>query len=310
MNSNDLYQASLKMLDDKYKIKEFSKEEFMEIYNKIYNNNQEINNNSNKEVLIEIKRNIEEKQTKNPDLELRIKEIENMRTSILNLKSVNYENTNESEINQTQINQIQPIQITNYNQNYKYKTFIINSYKNSFRINPSIDINSHLIYPCCISIPTDIKNKTPYIILVISDGIKQINYIYNPKNIVNTIWDIWKPIINDYIDLTLGNNSWTISIHDFTYNLIDFNEYIVIINDILEDFSSFSLNVNKLHYFNNNDKIKIIKNTGEIIDNKIIGIKDNRILINKLNLIMEDFINAKIINYKHNFSLTFKYHIK
>ena len=44
--------------------------------------------------------------------------------------------------------------------------------------------------------------------------------------------------------------------------------------------------------------------------NKIIGIKDNRILINKLNLIMEDFINAKIINYKHNFSLTFKYHIK
>ena len=74
MNSNDLYQASLKMLDDKYKIKEFSKEEFMEIYNKIYNNNQEINNNSNKEVLIEIKRNIEEKQTKNPDLELRIKE--------------------------------------------------------------------------------------------------------------------------------------------------------------------------------------------------------------------------------------------
>ena len=35
MNANDLYQASLKMLDDKYKIKDFSKEEFMKIYENI-----------------------------------------------------------------------------------------------------------------------------------------------------------------------------------------------------------------------------------------------------------------------------------
>jgi len=310
MNSNDLYQASLKMLDDKYQIKEFSKDEFFEIYNKIYNNNQEPNNLLNKDVLFEIKKYIENKKPSNPDLELRIKEIENMRTSILNLKSINYDINNDNEIKQPQINQIQPIQITSYNNNHKYKTFIINSYKNSFRINPNIDINSHLIYPCCISIPIDIKNKTPYIILVISDGIKQMNYIYNPIIINNTTWDIWKPIIKDYIDLTMGNNNWIISLYDFTYNLIDFNEYIVIINDILEDITNFSLNVNKHYYFNINDKIKIIKNNGEIIDNKIIEIRENRLLINKLNLKLDDFINAKIINYKHNISLTFKYHIK
>ena len=49
---------------------------------------------------------------------------------------------------------------------------------------------------------------------------------------------------------------------------------------------------------------------GENNDNQIIGIKDNRLMINKGKLNMENFIDAKIINYKHYISLTFKYHIK
>ena len=105
---------------------------------------------------------------------MKVKEIEAIRSSILNLKPVSYEQSDEIEIKLPQT----PIRIDNYNQSHKYKTFIINSYRNNFRLTPNIDINSHMIYPCYISIPSDIRNKTPYIILLITDSNKQVNYIY------------------------------------------------------------------------------------------------------------------------------------
>ncbi len=310
MDCNELYSACLKMLDDKYNIKSFSKETFMSIYNDIYKDNIKPNNNSNKLVLVEVKKKVEEKKDF-PDLELQIKEIEKMRSAIINLKPANVENElDTSEIN---IKQQTPIQISNYNQvvSHKFKTFIINSFKNNFKVNPNININTYNIYPCCISIPIEIKNKTPYIILVINDGTKSNNYIYNPIPIVNATWDIWKPITKDYIEISLNNNNnWNISLLDNNYNQIELNEYLVIINDVLEDTDYFSLNVNKINYFGLNDKIKIIKENGESSENRILEIKNNRLLIHKLNLNMNDFINAKIINFKHNISFTFKYHLK
>jgi len=310
MDYNDLYSACLKMLDDKYNIKTFSKETFMDIYNDIYKDDLiKPNNNSNKLVLIEIKKKIEEKK-ETSDLELKIKEIEKMRSTIMNIKPATIENDiDTSEIN---IKQQTPIQISNYNNviSHKFKTFIINSFKNNFKVNPNININIYNIYPCCISIPNEIKYKTPYIILVINDGTKSNNYIYNPISIINTTWDIWKPITEDYIDISLNNNNWNISLLDFNYNPIELNDFLVIINDILEDINYFSLNVIKINYFAINDKIKIIKENGEIIENRIIEIINNRLFINKLNLNINDFINAKIINFKHIISFTFKYHLK
>jgi hypothetical protein len=309
MDCNELYTACLKMLDDKYNIKTFSKDIFMNIYNDIYKDDTKPNNNSNKLVLIEIKKKIEEKK-ETPDLELKIKEIEKMRSAIMNIKPATIENDIDgSEIN---IKQQTPIQISNYNQvvSHKFKTFIINSFKNNFKVNPNININTYNIYPCCISIPIEIKNKTPYIILIINDGTKSNNYIYNPIPIVNATWDIWKPITEDYIDISLNNNNWNISLLDFNYNPIELNDYLVIINDILEETNYFSLNVSKINYFGINDKIKIIKENGETSENRIIEITNNRLLINKLNLNINDFINAKIINFKHIISFTFKYHLK
>jgi hypothetical protein len=310
MDCNELYSACLKMLDDKYNIKSYSKETFMSIYNDIYKDDTKPNNNSNKLVLVEIKKKVEEKKDF-PDLELQIKEIEKMRSAIINLKPANVEN--ELDTNEINIKQQTPIQISNYNQvvSHKFKTFIINSFKNNFKVNPNININTYNIYPCCISIPIEIKNKTPYIILIINDGTKSNNYIYNPMSIPNTTWDIWKPITEDYINISLNNNNnWNISLLDNNYNPIELNEYLVIINDVLEDTNYFSLNVNKINYFGLNDKIKIIKENGESSENRILEITNNRLLIHKFNLNINDFINAKIINFKHNISLTFKYHLK
>jgi hypothetical protein len=315
MDSNELYNSCLKMLDDKYNIKSFSKEIFMNIYNDIYKDDlMTPNNNSNKLVLMEVKKKVEEKKdTPDLDLELKIKEIEKMRSAIINIKPAIIENENDTN-NQINMKPQTPIQISNYNQvvSQKFKTFIINTFKNNFKINPNININTYNIYPCCISIPIDIKNKTPYIILVISDGTKNNTYIYNPIPIIDATWDIWKPITDDYIDISLNNNNWNISLLDWNYNPIELNEYLVIINDVLEQNNYFSLNIgdNKINNFNINDKIKIIKENGENSENRIIDINNNRLFILKGNLKINDFINGKIINFKHNISLTFKYHLK
>ena len=112
----------------------------------------------------------------------------------------------------------------------------------------------------------------------------------------------------------LNNNNWIISLIDYLNNPIDMNEYQTIINDVLIINNTFSLNINKPYLFSINDKIKIIKNDGYINDNIIIDINEKndnkRIIINKNDLTLNDFINGRIINYKHNISITFKYHIK
>lgn len=320
MESADLFQACLKMLNDKYNITDYSKDDFMLVYNDIYKDTLTPNNNLNKKVLVEIKNKIEEKkETKEPDepkidMDLKLKEFENLRSSIIKLGAANNYDYNKTEvIDKDSIIKQQPIQITNYNQSSeskKFKTFIINTSKNNFKVSPNIDIKTHIIYPCCISVPIDIKNKTPYLILSIYDGIKNSNYTYYPKFIPNATWDIWKPIINDYIDIGLNNNNWTINIVDNLNNPIDLYEYQAIVLDILELPEYFSLNINKIYYFSINDKIKIIKNNGEISDNRIIDIKDNRLIIYKLKLNMNDFIDSRILNYKNQLSITFKYHIK
>lgn len=322
MDANNLYQSCLKMLNDKYKINDFSREIFMEVYTNIYHQNNVTipNNELNKLVLIEIRNKVENDlkndiRTDKEDLELRIKEVEAVRASIAKMtpvSSANFE-MNDNQPAPSIITQPQSIQISNYQQSStipKCKTFIVNTTKNNFRITSMVDSKSHSIYPCYICIPSDVKFKTPYLILSLSDGIKQINYTYIPVNINNSNWDNWKPITDDYLEISLGNNNWIINFIDYLGNPLDMNEYQAIVNDVLMVNNNYTLNINKPHYFNVNDKIKIIKNNGYISDNIITDNNNNIITIQKNNLILDDFIDSKIINYKHNISITFKYHIK
>ena len=327
MDSNLLYQSCLKMLNDKYNINDFSKDIFFNIYSNIYKNAGTTipNNDLNKAVLIEIKTQIENNinnnnnnnidiKDKNEDLELKIKEMEALRSSIAKMNiTIQPSQQLEIESQPAIISNQQPIKIITYQQPLninKFKTFIVNTTKNNFRIITNIDIKYHVIYPCSICIPTDIKNKTPYLILVLSDGIKQINYTYIPNNVYNSIWDIWNPIIDNYIDITLTNNNWIITLIDYLNNPIDLNEYHGIVNDVLLVDNNYILNINNIQYFSINDRIKIVKNNGHIVDNIINNIDDNTISINKNKLNLDDFIESKIINYKHNISITFKYHLK
>jgi len=323
MDSDALYQSCLKMVNDKYNLTEFSKETFMNIYSNVYKNSSVVSNELNKNVLIEIKNYIENNNNlnnnhKEEDLELKIREAEAIRASIskmnIMIKPTSITDIESSQTSMMTMTPQKPINITNYQQPLnltKYKTFIVNTTKNNFRVVPKIDIQSHLIYPSVICLPSDIKFKTPYIILIINDGIKQSTYTYTSTTANNSPWDIWQPVINDYIDIILSNNNWIITLIDYLNNPIEMNEYQTIVNDVLLINNNYLLNINKPYHFLINDKIKIIKNDGYIADNEVIDMNENKgIVINKNDLILNDFINSRIINYKHNISITFKYHLK
>ena len=351
MDIDTLYISCLKMLNDKFNIKEYSKEKFINIYNITYkeNNKNPLTpiNDINKLILIKIKNNVEEEINKKEiinyekieqdnnnnnnnnnkiiednkfDIENKLKEFENIRanmnliTSSIDIKdNINEEDTNLEKI----ISPIKSIQINNQDLsiNNKYKTFIINTNKNNFKITINVNILQNNIYPCYLNLPYDIKYKTPYIILSINDNNdKIVNYTFIPKY-NNNIWDIWKPITDNYININLNTNNWNINLIDNLNNILDFSNYYSNIKDVLENTSNntFSLSIDNENNFNINNKIKIIKENGIIIDNIFIIDKNkdnNRIVIKKNNLNLNDFINSKIYNYNNQISLLFKYYSK
>ena len=338
MNSELLYSSCIKMLNDKYNINEYSKEKFLNIYNTTYKENNENpelpTNNINKLILIKIKNEIEmniqqmnekpieksiEKsieKNKEIDMEKKLKEIELIRSNmnLLSPASDNQEIIND-EIHQPLEKTINTIQINNQEPTMfnKFKTFIINTSKNNFKVITKIDINSNYIYPCCLCIPHDIKKITPYIILSINDGMNNNNYTYILEKTTN-IWDIWKPITDNYINININSNNWHINLIDYLGNSIDFSKYYNEIIDVLENREEkiFSLSIKtneEINYIKNN-KIKIIQENGIINDNIIIRIDNNRLIIKKNNLELNDFINSKIYNYNNQLSLLFKYYVK
>jgi hypothetical protein len=307
MNIDELYNISLKMINDKFKINQYSKDDFLSIYNTIYKNNQTPTNELNKEILKKINQIFS--QPIKTDIDSRVKELENLRNNIDKLSSVSTSQPISSSISKDDII-IPQIQITNEDKKIVYKTFIINTIKNNFKITPSIDIKLNSIYPCCLCIPSIIKNETPYIILSINDGFKNNNYTYIP--FFQNKWDIWKPITENYNEINLNNNKWTITIYDFLNKIIDFDDYYSTIYNVIYDKNEdyYILKIDNIHLFNKNDKIKIIMKDGSTKDNKILDIINDKLIISPDNLEYKDFIDAKLFNYNYQFSLLFKYYSK
>lgn len=337
MNLEQLYVASLKMINDKYPNSNkniYPKDKFTDLFNKTYlDNNQNPQNPSNdinKLILVSIKNELDDDIHKPIDIESKVKELESIRLNMNKLtpviKSIDSSTTNDDD-SSTILHKITPpptIHINNHQDfiQHKYKSFIINSIKNNYKVNlpSSIDIKTNVIYPSSISIPSIIKTLTPYLLIYISDGFKNINYTYIPS-IISTQghWDIWNPITDEYIDINLNHNRWTISIIDFLQNPIDFNQFYCLILDVLANYHDnkevFSINVENIHLFHINDRIKIINDdNGSIHDNQIIAIHDNRLILHKQfqnHLFkLDDFIHTSVFNYKYLYSIMFKYHPK
>jgi len=308
MDFEELYKTSLKMINDKFGINQYLKEDFLIIYKTFYQENQTPSNELNKEVLKKINQIFS--QPVKTDIDSRVKELENTRNNIDKLTSISTQNQPISSSIAKDEMKIPQIQITNEEKHMTYKTFIINTIKNNFKITPSIDIKSNTIYPCCLCIPSNIKKETPYIIISINDGIKNNNYTFIPT--FENKWDVWKPITENYNEINLNNNRWIINIYDYLNNVIDFDEYYSTIFNVIYDKNEemYYLKIDNIHLFNKNDRIKLIMKDGSSRDNKIAYIKNDRIVIYPENLEYKDFIDAKLFNYNYQFSLLFKYYIK
>jgi len=307
MDFEELYKISLKMLNDKFNINQYPKEDFLIIYKTFYQENKTPTNDINKEILRKISQLFS--QPIKTDIDSRVKELENVRNNIDKISTI----PASQPISSTLVKEdmiIPQIQITNEDKHISYKTFIINTIRNNFKITPSINIKSSSIFPCYLCIPSNIRKETPYLILSINDGIKNNNYTFIPT--FENKWDIWKPITETYNEINLNNNKWIIVIYDFLNNIIDFDEYYSTIYNVIYDKNDemYSLKIDNIHLFNKNDKIKLIMKDGTSRDNKIADIKNDKIYIYPENLEYKDFIDAKLFNYNNQFSLLFKYYSK
>lgn len=254
----------------------------------------------------------------NDVLNLKLKELEMNRRII---PSINTEILKDDKLNNMLFNQqhTNPISITIPQQNIikNYKHFIINSNnrdwflnsnRNNLKVNVSINIKQYIMYPECICFPKYIKNITPYILMNISDGVKNIIYTFICK-VQNDKWDIWEPCCNDIEKIDLNNQSWIITFYDFTNNLLDIgNDNIGIVNIEKHDkaLGLYKLKINNVNNFNKNDKIILRAYNGIFHNIDIIDIYNNGIIIDD-KLSIDDFTNSRILNMSSQYSCIIKY---
>jgi hypothetical protein len=311
-NKEKLYEIVIKMVKDKHNLNEYSRDKFDKFHYQIFRNNSnpENINNLNKQLLKSIDEDCSIKQPDdteiNSTLDDKIKEYEKQRANV----NIITKGIIEPEIEQQQ--QVQPLDVNIPINNYKYinidnnyhngRSFIINTIKNSFNIINKY--NNYNIYPAFLCVPSTIKNNTPYIILGITDGNNNITYTFIPE-VINNVWDIWKPVNEKYNNISLANN-WNINLYDYSNNYINFNDFYIDILEVLEDDKFFNCKIRKNHNYMINDRIKIIFNNNISHDFNINNINDDIISINKNNVKLDQFINSRIFNFKNQISLIFK----
>ena len=327
-NEKQLYDICLKMIKDKHQLNEYSIDKFNTFYYQVFNNSTDTDNINtlNKTVLKKINEDIILNTPKNDTIQNKIIELQNIRAKMNNTSAndANYVNNTNHINNATAINDANDINDTNngndandfklQSTNIKYikvdnsanntgRSFIINTIKNNLYINNKY--TNYKIYPSHLCIPTAIKKLTPYIIIGIMDEHSNITYTFIP-DIIGDIWDIWKPVNNNYININISSSQWKISLYDHTNNYINLKNYYINILEIIEINNSYKIKVSNPNLFNTNDKVKIILNNNISIDNTIIN-KDesNNIFIFINNLKIDQFINSKIYNLNYQLSIIF-----
>ena len=323
-NETKLYEICLKMINDKHQLNEYSIDKFNTFYFQVFNNSSDTDNinDLNKMVLKKINEDIILNSTKNDNIQNKIIELQNIRSS-MNINANGISNgisnangnansndignfNNDDDIDNLKISSsgnIKYMKLDNLSNNIG-RSFIINTFKNTFVITNKY--TNHKIYPSHLCIPSVFKNTTPYIIISIMDEEQSnITYTFVP-DIIGPIWDIWKPVNSNYININIGATQWKIILYDHTNNYLDLKKYYINILEILEINKSYKIKVSNPELFNINDKVKIIFNNNIMVDNTIIN-KDNEnnIYIYINNNKIEQFIDSKIYNLNYQLSIIF-----
>jgi hypothetical protein len=255
----------------------------------------------------------------NEELLIRVRDYENSRTisntvlaNIDNNIDINNPNNVNNITNPNNVNNINMIPeiiekvLTTINTNINKKTLIINSFSRDWINNPlrnklfftiNIDLQNNIIEPLKILFPLYVKNRTPYVILVITDNHKtfKFNFLYS-KTAGN--WDIWKLInkdnnINNNINLV--NKNWKIHFLDNLNNELDLGK---------DDIKISNINDYKLNKYDNDDNNYIETNIDNILMPSNIVTKNTK----KKNLYEINIDYSNIIEYdEYNLNIVSKY---
>uniref|UniRef100_A0A6C0K8E0 Uncharacterized protein n=1 Tax=viral metagenome TaxID=1070528 RepID=A0A6C0K8E0_9ZZZZ len=148
--------------------------------------------------------------------------------------------------------------LTSINTFINKKTLVINSFSRDWINNPkrnqlsftvNIDLQSNIIEPLKILFPRYVKDKTPYIVLVITDNHRtfKYNFLYSKSS---GKWDIWELMGGDTTDkksninnsINLANKTWKIHFLDYLNNELNLGK---------DDIKVSQINDYHMNYCNN-----------------------------------------------------------
>jgi hypothetical protein len=156
---------------------------------------------------------------------------------------------------------------------------------------------------------------------MITDNNITNKFTFAPK-ITNDNWDIWE-MINDDNDniVSLSAKNWNISLLDFLNKDLNVGKdaiKIIEVNELGDNLYNIEIDNSNIIFYNdfklkllNIDDIILIKTSNDDnINARIINIEKNIITIFAENIKKIDFVNAKLLNYKAQYSIIMTYYLK
>lgn len=207
----------------------------------------------------------------------------------------------------------------------RYKTFIINSInrdweknatRNNVKFNVTLDFTNNIVFPQCLCFPKFVKNLTPYVLMNICDGVSNVYISFIcPQSSTHSKWDVWTPV-DDVENIALCNKTWLIRFFDFTNKELDLGRDAQSILQVTTEGDNFQLCLsNTDNKYEIGDLIKIKTYSGDYVTKKIINyVDENEKIVTIRNdsqeLVVDDFINSKVMNLSDQYSFIIKYHYK
>lgn len=223
-------------------------------------------------------------------------------------------------------------EIINSKNNINKKTLIINSYnrdwinnhnrnKLSFSIN--IDLQNNYIEPCKILLSKNIKNKNPYITMLIGDGTQnqKFNLILGNTTSNDREWDTWV-MMNENTQNIISSNikNCNISFLDYLNKELDMGRDDIKICEVSGDNKNFKIKIDNnddilynsynIDLLNKYDNMLLKTNDCDLVNVKVLNIDNNYITLNNDTLKKTDFINSSLLNYKAQYCVILSYYPK
>jgi hypothetical protein len=203
--------------------------------------------------------------------------------------------------------------------NVQFKTFIINSAsrdwikfpnRNNLKFNvPLSPQNSYNFYTDCILFPIYVKTITSYVLANFSDGVTSFTYTFVPSA-SGSNWDVWKTSDNAE-KLCFNNKQWSVKFFDFLNNELDLgSDDVNIVEAACMDDNHFVVKYDKHMQGSLLPKSSIMIGNNTVYCKRIIdhSADDKLITIDKNNLTLANFIDAKLMDTSQQFSIIIKYH--